>query len=172
MAYYSDLIRTQEARLASLEWKNDDLKMSISNYKIQLKGIKEEYNQKKTELNSLITNCRKLRDPRRYKNKNLSFENLVLNVAADIFNVPVLHIKSKSRKRERVMARNCISAILYKYLNKGKNKISYAKIGKFLGGKDHASIMHGIETHYLDLERDLKYRLQTESIIEIIFKDA
>ena len=67
------------------------------------------------------------------------------------------------------MARNCISATIYKESNK---KITYEAIGKFLGGRDHATILHGMHTHYLDLQRDKGYRFKFETVNELILKNG
>lgn len=54
-------------------------------------------------------------------------------------NMPVHKIKTKTRKREIVICRQVVSYIAYR-----NNYGSYLRIGTFLGGFDHSTILHGV----------------------------
>lgn len=53
--------------------------------------------------------------------------------------IPICKLKTRTRKREVVICRQIISYIAYR-----KNYGSYLRIGLFLGGYDHSTILHGV----------------------------
>lgn len=74
---------------------------------------------------------------------------LIVEVVADHFGLTIDQMISKSRSQEYVKARH-----ITMYLCREMTGIPYDSIGKLLGGKDHATIMHGIKTIQSSLETD------------------
>ena len=67
-------------------------------------------------------------------------EELIMNTAATHFNITSKGLISKSRKQEYVNARNVVSYVL-----RAQYGLPYSRIGNILGGKNHATVMHGIK---------------------------
>ena len=65
----------------------------------------------------------------------------IQKVVCDYFDIPVDIMKSKTRKREIVQARQ-----LAMYFSKQLTKSSLAHIGKHCGNKDHATVLHACKT--------------------------
>ena len=65
----------------------------------------------------------------------------IQKVVCDYFDIPVDIMKSKTRKREIVQARQ-----LAMYFSKHLTKSSLAHIGKHCGNKDHATVLHACKT--------------------------
>jgi len=65
----------------------------------------------------------------------------IQKVVSDYFNMPVEIMKSKTRKREIVQARQ-----ISMYFSKKLTKSSLASIGMQCGGKDHATVLHACKT--------------------------
>ena len=65
----------------------------------------------------------------------------IQKVVCDYFDIPVEIMKSKTRKREIVQARQ-----LAMYFSKQLTKSSLAHIGKHCGNKDHATVLHACKT--------------------------
>jgi len=66
--------------------------------------------------------------------------SLLLHVVADYFNLSAEELLSKKRDRKTALARHV--AI---YLMREENHCSLSEIGKELGGRNHATILHGYE---------------------------
>lgn len=90
----------------------------------------------------------------------------IQKVVCDYFNLPIETLKSKTRKREIVQARQ-----ISMYFSKKMTKSSLAKIGAHCGGRDHATVLHACRTvanlsetdntylaHLDDLEKKLDSR--------------
>jgi len=65
----------------------------------------------------------------------------IQKVVCDYFDLPIELLKSKTRKREVVQARQ-----IAMYFSKKLTKSSLAKIGQQCGGKDHATVLHACRT--------------------------
>ena len=65
---------------------------------------------------------------------------LILDIVSEHFNVPVADLKGKKRNAEIVLPRQIVM-----YLCRVMTDTSLKAIGAFLGGKDHASVTHGIK---------------------------
>lgn len=74
-------------------------------------------------------------------------------VVCDYFKMPVDKIKSKTRKREIVQARQIVM-----YFARNLTKASLATIGSEVGGKDHATVLHACKTvnNLIDTEKSFK----------------
>jgi chromosomal replication initiator protein len=90
----------------------------------------------------------------------------IQKLVCDFYNIPVEAVKSKTRKREIVQARQ-IAMYFTKYLTKASLK----NIGIFFGGRDHSTVIHSITTYqnFLDCNYKLeaKYYAQTKGILSI-----
>jgi len=65
----------------------------------------------------------------------------IQKVVCDYFDLPIELLKSKTRKREVVQARQ-----IAMFFSKKLTKSSLAKIGQQCGGKDHATVLHACRT--------------------------
>ena len=77
----------------------------------------------------------------------------IQKVVSDYFNMPVELMKSKTRKREIVQARQ-----IAMYFSKKLTKSSLASIGMQCGGKDHATVLHACKTVNNLIDTDKTFR--------------
>ncbi len=83
----------------------------------------------------------------------------IQKVVCNYFNLPTDAIRSKTRKREIVQARQVAM-----YFSKNLTKSSLASIGAQIGGKDHATVLHACKTVNNLMETDKSFRMQIEEI--------
>ena len=86
---------------------------------------------------------------------------LILDVVADHFHVSPDDIISSKRQSEIVMPRQIVM-----YLCRDTGKFSLKNIGKFLGGRDHTTIIHGADK----IEAEMKKSESLSSTIDTIKK--
>ena len=77
----------------------------------------------------------------------------IQKVVCDYFNLAMDVLKSKTRKREVVQARQ-----IAMYFAKQLTKSSLATIGMHCGGKDHATVLHACRTVNNLMDTDKKFR--------------
>jgi chromosomal replication initiator protein len=77
----------------------------------------------------------------------------IQKVVCDYFDLPIELMKSKTRKREVVQARQ-----IAMYFAKQLTKSSLANIGAHCGGKDHATVLHACKTVNNLMETDKRFR--------------
>ena len=94
-------------------------------------------------------------------------EGIVIAIMArsTIFNKDTTAIHTKSRKREVVQARQVAM-----YLAKTHTDFSTSKIGKFIGNKDHATVLHACKTVKGQCEVDKSFRSDLENIEALLKK--
>jgi chromosomal replication initiator protein len=80
-------------------------------------------------------------------------------LVCDFYNIPVEAVKSKTRKREIVQARQ-----IAMYFTKDLTKSSLKNIGIFFGGRDHSTVIHACQTVNDLIETDKKFRHDVEEI--------
>lgn len=69
----------------------------------------------------------------------------VIKYVAKEADITTRRLKSKSREREAVMARQCVYLTL-----KARTALSLEKIGELVGMRDHATVLHALRTtHYM-----------------------
>jgi chromosomal replication initiator protein len=85
--------------------------------------------------------------------------DFIQKVVSDYFNLPLELLKSKTRKREVVQARQ-----IAMFFAKSMTKSSLASIGLQCGGKDHATVLHACRTVNNLLETDKKFRVYIDEI--------
>ena len=86
---------------------------------------------------------------------------LIMNIVAEHFNVKAEDITSKKRNAEFVQPRQ-----VFMYLCRDLTDTSLTNIGKFLGKKDHTTVMHGVSK----IEEEMKMNDDLRSKIETIKK--
>jgi chromosomal replication initiator protein len=77
----------------------------------------------------------------------------IQKVVCDYFNLPIELLKSKTRKREVVQARQ-----IAMFFAKQMTKSSLANIGAHCGGKDHATVLHACKTVNNLIDTDKRFR--------------
>lgn len=98
--------------------------------------------------------------------KNNSHEisiDYIQKVVCDYFDLPLETLKSKTRKREVVQARQ-----LAMYFSKSLTKSSLSNIGMHCGGKDHATVLHACRTVNNLIETDKKFKAQVAELQKMI----
>ncbi|HBS87140.1 MAG: chromosomal replication initiation protein DnaA [Bacteroidetes bacterium GWF2_38_335] len=83
----------------------------------------------------------------------------IQKVVCDYFSMPVDLLKSKTRKREIVQARQ-----IAMFFAKNLTKSSLATIGSQIGGKDHATVLHACKTVNNLIETDKRFRVYIDEI--------
>lgn len=89
----------------------------------------------------------------------------IINVVCKHFDLESSAIHTKSRKREVVQARQVAM-----YLAKTYTDFSTSKIGKFIGNKDHATVLHACKTVKGQCEVDKSFRSDLENIETLLKK--
>jgi len=79
----------------------------------------------------------------------------IQKIVCDFFELPLEVLKSKTRKREVVQARQ-----LAMYFSKQFTKSSLSNIGMHCGGKDHATVLHACRTVNNLMDTDKKFKAQ------------
>lgn len=78
----------------------------------------------------------------------------IQKVVCDYFDLSIEQLKSKTRKREIVQARQ-----IAMFFSKQMTKSSLAKIGTLCGGKDHATVLHACKTVTNLTETDKQFKV-------------
>ncbi|MGI8475078.1 MAG: chromosomal replication initiator protein DnaA [Thermomicrobiales bacterium] len=91
----------------------------------------------------------------------------VLDAVAASYRVTLHDLRGRSRSRDIVLPRQVAM-----YLMREETSASLADIGQELGGRDHTTVMHGIEKIERELKTDTGLRSQMISIREAIFTRA
>ncbi len=73
----------------------------------------------------------------------------VLNEVTEYFNVKMVDLAGPRRQKELVLPRQIAMYLLYE-----ECKIPQEKIGEILGGRDHTTVLHGVEKIRLAITRD------------------
>ena len=84
---------------------------------------------------------------------------LIIDVVAEHFGVNPEDITSKKRNSEFVLPRQVVM-----YLCRNILDISFKNIGKILGGRDHSTVMHGVEKISEDIHTNEELRNKIETI--------
>ncbi|MXV13683.1 chromosomal replication initiator protein DnaA [Hufsiella ginkgonis] len=77
----------------------------------------------------------------------------IQKLVCEYFEVPVEMVKSKTRKREIVQARQ-----ISMYLAKSHTKTSLKSIGQFFGGRDHSTVIYACQTVEDLIDTDKKFK--------------
>jgi chromosomal replication initiator protein len=90
--------------------------------------------------------------------KEISME-YIQKLVCEYFEVPVEMVKSKTRKREIVQARQ-----ISMYLSKSHTKTSLKSIGAFFGGRDHSTVIYACQTVEDLIDTDKKFKAYVHDI--------
>jgi len=90
--------------------------------------------------------------------REISIE-FIQKLVCDYFTIPVDLVKSKTRKREIVQARQ-----ISMYYAKDLTKSSLKTIGMHFGGRDHSTVIHACQTVNDLIETDKKFKADIEEI--------
>lgn len=83
----------------------------------------------------------------------------IQKLVCDYFTIPVDQVKSKTRKREIVQARQ-----ISMYYAKDLTKSSLKTIGMHFGGRDHSTVIHACQTVNDLMETDKKFKADIDEI--------
>jgi chromosomal replication initiation ATPase DnaA len=93
----------------------------------------------------------------------LPFEDQVMFTICEFYHITLDQIKSKSRKREHVLARQ-IAMVYFKE----KTDYSLKRIGSLFENRDHSTVIHAIQAIQNLLDTDKKFIQQHKQIIELL----
>ncbi|MBO7280602.1 MAG: chromosomal replication initiator protein DnaA [Bacteroidaceae bacterium] len=93
-----------------------------------------------------------------YEKPALTIETIIKTVS-DFYGVEVSAINTRSRKREVVLVRQAAMYLAKKYLD-----LSTAKIGLYIGNRDHATVLHACKTVTNLCETDKQFRGELSQI--------
>lgn len=91
---------------------------------------------------------------------------LIQKVVCDYYNLDLSLIQTNSRKREIVQARQ-----IAMYLSKKYTDYSFSHIGKIVGKKDHATVLHACKTVKDQIEISKSFRSSVEEIENLLKKN-
>ncbi|MDD3402438.1 MAG: chromosomal replication initiator protein DnaA [Hespellia sp.] len=94
-------------------------------------------------------------------NNRIVTAELILDVVAEHFNIPISELKGKKRNAEIVLPRQIVM-----YLCRDMTDTPLKAVGIVLGGKDHASVSHGVNK----IDAELKTNETLANTINIIKK--
>jgi len=100
----------------------------------------------------------------RSEKKVITIDN-ILTAVTDYFKIEPKQIHSRSRKREVVQARHFAMFLAKKY-----TEYSTPKIGKFIGNRNHSTVLHACKTVKHQCEVDKSYRADMEAVQELLHK--
>lgn len=92
--------------------------------------------------------------------------NQVLNAVCTYFSIKGGEVKGKRRTKDIVIPRQVAM-----YLIKELTDTPYITIGDFLGGRDHSTIMHGVDKIEKEKAESIKLRQDLENVKQIIYMD-
>lgn len=166
-----------ETRLAIIEYKlkKERIEMSTEVKEFIAYSVDENIRDLEGVLISIIGNSKLTNRP-----VNMTLAQEVLNkavqntenkldieyiskVVCETLGVDVTHLKSKSRKREFVLARQ-----ITMYLSKQMTEMSLKDIGAFFGGKDHSTVIYSCNTIKDSMDVDKKLNSSIDEIVKRI----
>lgn len=98
----------------------------------------------------------------RLEKKQLSVES-ILEVVCKYYNLDTAAIQNSSRKREIVQARQVTMYLAKKYTDS-----SFSHIGKLVGRRDHATVLHACKTVKDQIETNRSFRSSVEEIEDLL----
>ncbi|WP_069660231.1 chromosomal replication initiator protein DnaA [Arcticibacter eurypsychrophilus] len=94
----------------------------------------------------------------KHTSREISME-YIQKLVCEYFEVPIEMVKSKTRKREIVQARQ-----ISMYLAKSHTKTSLKSIGQFFGGRDHSTVIYACQTVEDLIDTDKKFKNYVQDI--------
>ncbi|MBR2638591.1 MAG: chromosomal replication initiator protein DnaA [Bacteroidaceae bacterium] len=93
-----------------------------------------------------------------FEKRPITIDEIIKKVT-DYYNVDINSIATRSRKREVVLVRQVSMYLAKKYLD-----LSTSKIGQYVGGRDHATVLHACKTITNLAETDKQFRYELNQI--------
>lgn len=93
-----------------------------------------------------------------YEKSEITIDDIIKKVA-DYYGIEISAINTRSRKREVVLVRQVSMFLARKHLD-----MSIAKIGKYIGDRDHATVLHACKTIENLADTDKQFRGELEEI--------
>jgi chromosomal replication initiator protein len=93
-----------------------------------------------------------------YEKKTITIDDIIKKVS-DYYGIEVSAINTRSRKREVVLVRQVAMYLAKKHLD-----MSTSKIGKYIGDRDHATVLHACKTIENLADTDKEFRVELEEI--------
>ncbi len=103
-----------------------------------------------------------LYNPRR---QSLSPERIV-EAVAKYYSVPVEQLRGKARDRQIVTPRQ-----IAMYLMREETEVPLIRIGEALGGRDHSTVLHGVEKIERELAENDDFRRDISALRELLYAD-
>ncbi len=100
-----------------------------------------------------------------YEKPTLTIQTII-KIVSDFYGVEISAINTRSRKREVVLVRQVAMYLAKKYLD-----LSTAKIGLYIGNRDHATVLHACKTVTNLCETDKQFRSELNQI-ELLLQRA
>lgn len=91
----------------------------------------------------------------------------IAEVVARFYNVSEVDLKGKGRTREIVTPRQVAM-----YVMREETDRPLVDIGEILGGRDHSTVMHGVDKVVQEIERNTDRRQEVLAIRELLYADA
>lgn len=99
-------------------------------------------------------------------NKKAITLETIAKASAEFFNVPEEELYKKGRKKEIALARQVAM-----YLARTELDVSLSAVGKHFGGRDHTTVLHGIERVKKDMEKDGHFKEDMVSLREQLYRE-
>lgn len=93
-----------------------------------------------------------------YEKSDITIEDIIQKVSS-YYGIETSAINTRSRKREVVLVRQVSMFLARKHLD-----MSIAKIGKYIGDRDHATVLHACKTIENLADTDKQFRVELEEI--------
>lgn len=143
-----------------IEYIAKNVKSNIRELEGSLNKIMAYANLEKSEINLALAE-KVLKDIISPNEKRVVTPELIINVVADHFDLSPSDIVGNKRNSKVVFPRQIVM-----YLCRDMTGITLKNVGKYLGGRDHTTIMNGVEK----IEKEIQTSDSTREIIEILKK--
>ena len=143
-----------------IEYIAKNVKSNIRELEGSLNKIMAYANLEKSEINLALAE-KVLKDIISPNEKRVVTPELIINVVAEHFDLSPSDIVGNKRNSKVVFPRQIVM-----YLCRDMTGITLKNVGKYLGGRDHTTIMNGVEK----IEKEIQTSDSTREIIEILKK--
>lgn len=170
-----------ETRIAILQQKGETSGVHIPRDVLDYVAQKVQSNIRELEgtLNRIIAHARlgnvpvtlglateAMNDPQLNSKRKLITLPRILETVARFYTVPLKDLIGKGRTKEIVIPRQ-----IAMYIMREETDRSLADIGAALGGRDHSTVMHGVDKVVAEIERNADLRQQALTIRELLYTD-
>ncbi len=96
--------------------------------------------------------------------KKLVTKERIVEAVANFFNVEIKELQGRSRSADIVLPRQVAM-----YIIREQTDHSLVEVGQSLGGRDHTTVMHGLEKIEQAIETNMQLRQQINTITQIVY---